>query len=453
MFSLEKVKENADIEELYSHITTIFDKLHFILKNEVKFSLTPENQHLISSLIEKTIPEIFENYLSFPLEYRNKNIVHDGHTLKQLLVKQLTEINYQVNTIEKTVFQSNELVAVAQLKQLESSTIHNNEFEPSNQTDIQIPSSFDYDSYLKSEEEKRQAQEKEALAIKEELRRATLVETQKDNLAYQEMKQKYPYQFESADKYSQESLNAMLANSIANFSHIDDIDFENKFTIRIDPKNVSQIDIKDVILKHTINPKLKFFEQSIVAETPKAMFYSQPVAAPVATLSLPQAGLINIPLKNKEDIKKDIKKVKGKKGSILGFVSILVCAVLCWSIFAPSTTHNMDQQIAMQSAQDANIVAKLNQEYSPVRVNYRATTTGKPYTIIFKGFDPSIIRLADVSVVGDYYNKPMSRQAATIKYNNQYYDLETGYHVAVAGFYAENVTDGVIVLQRYKANY
>jgi hypothetical protein len=455
MFSLEKVKQTVDTEELASHLSIILEKLEFIIKNQEKLSLTPEIQHSIHALLEKSIPEVFDNYLSFPIEYRNKTSVHDGLTLKDLLVKQLTEITYQVNTIEKVAFQNNEILALAQLKQLESHTLHNNDFETENQKDVKITTSFNYDEYLLAQKEQIRVSNENKLKKEQEAKRVATIEAEKTHNEYEKMKAEYPYQFESADKYSQSSLDKMLADNITNFSNIDDINFDTKYTIRIDPKNVHLINIHDVIRKNVVNPKLKFAEtikNSAPIITPKAEFYNPaPVSSSsVGVLTLPNGNVMNMPIPK---ISTNISVKDGKKVSkIIGTIaSMALFALVTWAACnKPHKDHT--QEYALLDAQKTEMIHKLNAQFGTVTNHYRATETGAPYTVVFKGYDPIILNQANVSVVGGYRDSSRG-YFAMIKYNNQYYSIASGTHEGGDGFEVETVTNNLIVLQRYKSSF
>lgn len=456
MFSLEKVKQTVDTEELSNHLAVILDKLQFIVDNQEKLSLTPEVKHSINTLLQKTIPDIFDNYLSFPLEYRNKTSIHDGLTLKDLLAKQLIEITYQVNTIEKIAFQNNEILALAQLKQLESHSLHNNDFEKDNQSEISINNSFNYDSYIHAQKEQERIFKEEKIQKETKEQELVMAEAEKTHQEYKKMKEQYPYQFESADKYSKSSLDAMLAENITKFSNIDDINFESKYTIRIDPKNVHSISIEDVIRKNVINPKIKFTEKvssPISIVTPKAEFYQPAVMSSpsVGVLTLPNGSVMSTAIPT---VSTDL-VVREGKNLLKAFGVIATCALfslLLWGAFTkPHKDHT--QEYAIADAHKAEMVSKLNSQFGSVTKHYRGSETGKEYTVIFQGFDPIILQSANVSVVGSAYHQNNNSHYTMIHYNGQYYDVTTGSEEDADGFDVQSVTDNVVILQRYKPSF
>lgn len=442
MFALAQIQNTADTEELTDYVSQVLEKLQFILNNQDKFTLSFDTKHAISNLLEHTIPEIFNNYFSFPLEYRNKNIVHDGQTLKQLLIKQLTEIIYQVNTIEKTVFQNNEMVFLAQLKQLENKTLHNNEFEPNNQPNVEIISSFNYDEYKQQAIDRTQNKEVKSITNMEEVAQIQV----SPSYAVHISREDFPYQYESHEKYSQANIDAMLASNISKFSNLDDIHWENNAPVYIDIKKATQIRIEDVIRHNVVNPKLKFVEHMNVRTIPQ-------VTAPIPLLTnAATLGSETLTIPNVVPIVQEYKnlvKPKSAKNAVFGFGALFVCALVCWGIFANNSQKLANEQAqVIASAKKEAKIASLNKDYPPFKVNYSSSTTSKPYTIVYKGFDPINVRLAQVEVVGDFYNGPSGKQEVTIKYDTQFYTVETGEHIYAKGFYAESVTNGVIVLQK-----
>lgn len=127
-------------------------------------------------------------------------------------------------------------------------------------------------------------------------------------------------------------------------------------------------------------------------------------------------------------------------------MAIGTIALLVFLTSTPRKDHT--QEYAKQDEEKAKLVARLNAQYGSVTRHYRTRETGRPYTIIFKGFDPIVLRMANPSVVGG--GRISNTYHTMIQFNSYYFNLATGDYEGNDGFEAESVTSDTMILQRIK---